>query len=88
MARAVRLALPNCKSRPAHRRQIGDGLPIPRDVAPKLGPPVSCVASRHSRAVTSLMAMPKASMHEQRDVVLGKNDVRIAGKIVTMEAEP
>jgi hypothetical protein len=81
------LAFPNRERRPAHRRQIGDGLLVSRDVSPKFGAPILHVAFRHPRAVTLLMPMPETSVHKQRDAVLGKDYIRIAREIAAMQSE-
>ena len=56
---------------PPHRRIGGEGLLVARPIAADFGAPIGGVGLRQARAARTVMAMPEAAVHEDRELAVG-----------------
>lgn len=83
----VEIAFPNCANGPAQTCEARLGGGVTRPVAADLLTPKVVVGFRQP-ALGAGVAVPKAAVNEDRQVMFGQHEIGSAGKIPAVQAEP
>src|SRR4051812_40943674 len=79
------IALPHSEGVPAHYREPVGGRRVPGAVPRQFRQPVILARLGHIRPPASDMLMPKASVHEDRFLPAGENDVWVARQVAAVK---
>ncbi len=81
----MNLTFPNCPNSPANIQQSAAVLDIALFGTLYFGHPVGCIEFRHP-SVTTIVSVPKATMHKDNSLFGGKNQVWLSAEFLTMQA--
>lgn len=84
----LQFALPNRESAEAHPLQITDDALIALPICLELRSPEGPVSLRHRRARALCMSVPEAPVNEHRPAARPVRQIRCAGEIAIVDAEP